>query len=217
MTADPRTPLPGPFLLAQARKVFTESALTALIEPAIADAQREVALAVPGRARRRALLRGYLSVWAVLLLAGFVPGAGAGAPALSGLIGRNGGFLIGVLSPILLAALWPTFGAFTSGAVVVGLAFSFLVRAWNRRHPTAAVGAQYGLARDPEINVSGIPVAGDIGGFFFVIASVVMMVGVPALRGFLAGAVLAGILLASAIVAWRQRHLVSPVRRIIAS
>lgn len=217
MTADTRSPVPGQFLLRQARAFFSESAITTIIEPAIADAQREVTTARSGRARLGALLRGYASVWMVIVLAAFVPGAGAGAPGLAGLAGRNGGFLISVLGPLLLAALWPTFGAFTAGAVVVGMAFSFVVRAWNRGHPSASIGTRQHDAKGPEINVSGIPVAGDIGGFFFVVASIVVMLGVPALRGFLAGAILAGVTLATALFAWRRHHLTSPVRRIIVS
>jgi len=209
-----RPKIPGQRVLRFARLVFNDAALATILEPAIADLQRETAASVRGRARVLAQVRGYLGLWAVILMAALVPSAGAGAPVLAMLLGLNGGFLVVFLAPILFAALWPTFGAFTSCAVAAGFLFSFVVRAWNDRHPVT-LARRRTTGKEPEINLSGIPVAGDVGGFLFVVASVLMMFGLPNLRGFVVGATMAAVLLAYGLLVWRRRHLESPVRRII--
>ncbi len=214
MSIEARLVLPGRLVLRLARALFSQDALTRILEPAIADLQREVSAAPRGRARVHTWVRGYASLGAVFLLAALVPGAGAGAPVLLALIGRNGGFLITFLVPLLLAVLWPTFGFFTSGAVVVGLGFSFVVRAWNSRHPVT-LARRRGAGKEPEINLAGIPVGGDVGGFLFVVASVLITVGLPNLRAFVVGATLAAVLFACGLLQWRRSHLESPVRRII--
>jgi hypothetical protein len=61
--------------------------------------------------------------------------------------------------------------------------------------------------KDPEINISSVPVGGDIGGFFFVAASsAVALLGVPGLRVFVIAAALVGLLVAWARVAWMKGH-----------
>jgi hypothetical protein len=217
MTTDaPRRELPGSLVLRLARRLFSDAALATLIEPAVADLQREWSAAHGPRARFRVRTRGLAGLSAVIVLAALVPSAGAGAPLLAALLGLNGGFLIVYLVPLLLAALWPTFGPFTSGAVVAGLAFSVIVRKWNDRHPVT-LAKRRSTDKDPEINLSGIPVGGDVGGFLFVVAAVLMMLGLPSLRTFVVGAMLAAVFLAYALHTWRQNHLKSPVRRIIVS
>jgi hypothetical protein len=216
MSSDMPRKVPGHMVLRIARSVFSDAALETMVEPAIADLQRETAAAPRGRARMLARTRGYAGLWAVIGLAALIPSAGAGAPVLAALLGRNGGFLVALLLPLLFGALWPMFGALISGAAVAGVAFSFVIRAWNDRHP-ATVARRSAKGNDPEINLSGIPVGGDVGGFFFVVASVVMMLGLPSLRGFVVGATVASLLLAYGLLAWRRHHLESPVRRIIGS
>jgi hypothetical protein len=132
------------------------------------------------------------------------------------LLGLSGGSFVVLLAPLLYVVLWPTFGVFTTGAVVAGSLCSVLVRAWNDRHP-ATLARRRGAGREPELNLSGIPVGGDVGGFLFAVASVVMMCGLPGLRGFLLGATTAALLLACARHVWYRRGPQSPVRRIIGS
>jgi len=215
MTSQPLVPrLPGHLPLRLARLVFDDTALAMIIEPAIADLQCEIAAAGPRAARIRALVRGYLALVVVMAMAALLPGAGAGAPVLRMVLGANGGFFVVVLAPLLFAVLWPTLGVFASAAAVAGTLFSFIVRAWNDRHPVT-VARRRAAGKEPEINLAGIPVGGDMGGFLFVIASVVMILGLPGLRAFVMGATAVALLLACGLLLWRRHDPHSPVRRII--
>lgn len=206
--------LPGRFLLRVARFVFDEPALSTVIEPAIADFQRE---AQESDANGLRTARSYAAVAKVMCLALFVPSAGAGAPLTHVLLGLSGGSSLALLAPILFAAVWPIFGLFTVGAVLAGMALAVGLRVWNSQHPTAvACTRREGSARDPEINLSSIPVGGDIGGFFFVLASsLTILLGLPEWRGFVVGTVVGGTALACVLFAWHRAHMVSPVRRIV--
>jgi hypothetical protein len=63
--------------------------------------------------------------------------------------------------------------------------------------------------------MSSIPVAGDIGGLFFVVGAVVtVLLGVPAVRWFILGSVAAGCLLAVGVFAWRSSHPSEPANSI---
>jgi len=207
--------LPGRFLLRVAQFIFEEPALSTIIVPAIADFQREVQDS--GAATRRAVrVRGYVALCQVMLLALFVPSAGAGAPLTHVLLGLSGGSSLALLAPLLFAAVWPIFGLFTVGAVLAGMALAVGLRVWNSQHPTAVACTRRGSARDPEINLSSIPVGGNIGGFFFVLAScLTILLGLPEWRGFVLGAVVGGTAFAFGLFAWHRAHMVSPVRRIV--
>ena len=205
--------VPGRLLMRVASFCFDEPALTKIIQPAIADFQREVLGAgADGFAVR---MRGYVALAKVVSLALLMPGAGAGAPLTSLLLGRGGGSLA-LLAALLFAAMWPLFGVFVSGAIAAGLALAIVLRAWNNQHPTAVARTRQIYGKDPEINLSAIPVGGNIGGFFFVLASsLTVLLGLPELRGFVVGTVVGGAALAFGLFAWHRAHMTSPVRRII--
>lgn len=208
--------LPGRFLLRVAHFIFEEPALSTIIVPAIADFQREVQDS--GVAMRRGVrVRGYAALGKVMFLALFVPSAGAGAPLTHVLLGLSGGSSLALLAPLLFAAVWPIFGLFTIGAVLAGMALAVGLRVWNSQHPTAvACTRRGGFAPDPEINLSSIPVGGNIGGFFFVLASsLTILLGLPEWRGFVLASVVGGTALAAGLFAWHRAHMVSPVRRIV--
>ena len=207
--------LPGRFLLRVAHFMFDEPALSTIIVPAIADFQREVQDS--GVATRRAVrVRGYAALGKVMFLALFVPSAGAGAPLTHVLLGLSGGSSLALLAPLLFAAVWPIFGLFTVGAVLAGMALAVGLRVWNSQHPTAVACTRRVSARDPEINLSSIPVGGNIGGFFFVLASsLTILLGLPEWRGFVLASVVGGTALAACLFAWHRAHMVSPVRRIV--
>ncbi len=170
---------------------------------------------MPARAGLAVRVRGYVALAKVLLLALLLPGAGAGAPLTSLLLGR-GGSSLALLALLLFAAMWPIFRVFVAGAMVAGLALAVGLRAWNNQHPTAVARARQIYGKDPEINLSAIPVGGNIGGFFFVLASsVTVLLGLPELRWFVVGAVTGGMALAWGLFAWHRAHMVSPVRRMI--
>lgn len=56
----------------------------------------------------------------------------------------------------------------------------------------------------PEINFSRITVGGDMGGLLVAVGSVViLMIGLPGMRAYLAAALVSGVLFAGARIAWR--------------
>jgi hypothetical protein len=194
---------------------FDEKVLETIIQPAMADFQREVLAAGTSYQQLAARVRGYLTMSKVLLLAAFVPAAGAGAPLTSLLLGR-GASSLALLALLLFAAVWPIFGVFVVGAIAAGLALAFALRAWNNQHPTAVARTRQIYGKDPEINLSAIPVGGNIGGFFFVLASsLTVLLGLPELRWFVLGAMTGGVALAWGLFAWHRAHMTSPVRRIV--
>jgi len=213
MTAKVR--VPGRLLMRAASICFDEPALTTIIQPAIADFQRELLHASGGAGRLTVRVRGYVALTKVLVLSLLVPGAGAGAPLTSLLLGR-GGSSLALLAPLLFAAVWPIFGVFVGGAMVAGVALAVVLRAWNSQHPTAVARSRQIYGKDPEINLSAIPVGGNIGGFFFVLASsLTVLLGLPELRWFVFGAVVGGVALAWGLVAWHGAHTDSSARRIV--
>ena len=213
MSAHHDVRVPGRLVMRLAAFWFDEPALTKIIEPAVADFQREV-FAANGRGTI-VRLRGYFMLAKVLTLSALVPSAGAGAPLTSLLLGRGGGSLV-LLAPLLFVAVWPVFGAFIAGAMVSGVALAFALRAWNSQHPTAVACTRRIYSKDPEINISQVSVGGNIGGFFFVISSsLTILLGLPELRWFVLGAAVGGAALAYGLVAWHRTHSDSPGRRIV--
>jgi len=207
--------LPGRFLLRVARFIFEEPALSTIIEPAIADFQREAQESGPNNLRA-VRARGYAALGKVMFLSLFVPSAGAGAPLTHVLLGLSGGSSLALLAPLLFAAVWPIFGLFTVGAVLAGMALAVGLRVWNSQHPTEVACTRRTWGKDPEINLSSIPVGGNIGGFFFVLASsLTILLGLPEWRGFVLGAAVGGTAFAVGLFAWHRAHMVSPVRRIV--
>jgi hypothetical protein len=213
MSANDGVRVPGRLLLRVASFCFDEPALTKIIQPAIADFQREV---LEAGARGFAVrFRGYVALVKVLSLALLMPGVGAGAPLTSLLLGRGGGSLA-LLAVLLFAAMWPIFGVFVVGAILAGLALAVGLRVWNSQHPAAVACTRRIYGKDPEINISSVPVGGNIGGFFFVLSSsLTILLGLPELRGFVLGAMVGGALLAWGLFAWRRSHDGSSVTAVV--
>lgn len=129
------------------------------------------------------------------------PGASA-ARALA----QTDGVLIVVLTSMLVVAMWSFFDLFVASVIAAGLVFSIALRRWRDTH-MAALPAPGTRAKNPELNVATIQIAGDIGGLMFVAGCLaIFFVGMPALRGFvLASAVVASVM-AAAVIAWRKTH-----------
>ena len=106
----------------------------------------------------------------------------------------------------LLAALWSMFGWFVAATIVGGLLMAIALRRWNTRHPSTLVPSA-SVNPDARINMSSIPVAGDIGGLFFVIGAIaIVLLGLPDVRWFvLASTIVAGVL-AAGLFMWRSKH-----------
>ena len=128
----------------------------------------------------------------------------ADRPAVSAPAGVKGaGFLV-LLVALLLAASWLFFKAFIVASAVAGLTAAVLIRRWHTRHPSALPYAP--TARVPEINLSRIPVGGDVAGLMFAVGGVaVVIIGVPDLAWYFVSALLCAALLAWALVAHRAR------------
>jgi hypothetical protein len=196
-------------LLQIARALFDEPVCSAIIDPAIADLQREVQDAQGRLQRAQAYLRGYLAFWTLVVMAPFtLRGRRAGGGLMTLLLGRTGANGLIVFVVALLWASWPMFGRFIAAAVIGGALVALALRRWYTRHPST-VASDRRLASRPsaEINLSSIPVAGDIGGLFFVVGAVMtVLLGVPAVRWFILGSIAGGCVLAVGVFAWRSSH-----------
>ncbi len=199
--------MPGTLLLHVARLIFDEPTLSSVICPAIADFQQELHDAAANRARRFTARR--RACWAfsklvVMLFASSPIGSrdAIGAPP------RAGGGALFLLVTVLVAGTWPFFGWFSAFAVIGGVLLAITMRWWHNRHPSVLGEADpvKGMRR-PEINLSSIPVAGNVGGLIFAVGSIVIVIlGLPELRWFSLAAVLSGVLVAGALFAWRRAH-----------
>ena len=119
---------------------------------------------------------------------------------------RGTGFLI-LLVALLLAATWLFFKAFIVASVLTGAGAAVLLRRWHTRHPNVLPYAEQ--SRVPEINLSRIPVGGDVAGLMFAAGSVaVVIIGVPDMAWYFVSALLCATLLAWALFTYRShsRH-----------
>ena len=116
---------------------------------------------------------------------------------------RGAGFLV-LLVVLLVAASWLFFKAFIVASAVAGALAAALIRRWHTRHPSVLPYSP--RTRVPEINLSRIPVGGDIAGLFFAAGSVVVViVGVPDMAWYFVTSLACAALLAWALVARRNR------------
>ena len=114
---------------------------------------------------------------------------------------KGTGFLI-LLVALLLAASWLFFKAFIVASAVAGLAAAALIRRWHTRHPSLVPYAA--RTRVPEINLSRIPVGGDVAGLMFAAGSVVIViVGVPDMAWYFVSSLACAALFAWAMFAVR--------------
>jgi len=117
---------------------------------------------------------------------------------------RGTGFLV-LLVLLLLAATWLFFKAFIVASAVTGLLAAVLIRRWHTRHPSVLPYAP--RTNVPEINLSRIPVGGDVAGLMFAAGSVaVVIIGVPDMAWYFVSALLCAALLAWALFAYRSTH-----------
>lgn len=198
---------PGRFLLKIAALVFDEDVATSVVLPTIADLQAEVAQAGSRSARVRARIRGCAAFWKLVL---FAPAAAHTWP-----VRRDDSMTLPVrchgaaLWLVLAAVLGFTSPALTPWTLIVlagGSIVAVAIHAWYSRHPSL-VATRNGERR-PEINLSAIPVGGNIGGLMFVAGSMAILVsGLPLWRWFFGAAVLGGILTAGIVYAF---HVARP-------
>jgi hypothetical protein len=203
--------IPGTTLLKIARVLFNEHVLTMVVQPTIADLQREVAKADP-RDRLRARWRGYWSFWKIALVSPFarparMPSAPAfetGAAAFPDVVARVATASIVVA---LVAIVGPALGAGAAIVAGIGGLFAIVLHAWYAKHPSDIPTPNEPQRATPQINFSSTEVAGNIGGLIFVVGSVfIVAIGLPSVIWFLLAATIAGCFLAWGLVAWHTRH-----------
>lgn len=208
-TPDRRSDVPGTTLLKIARLLCDERLLSTVVQPTIADLQREIT-AASGNAhqRRRARWRGYAAFWKVTLLGPLLalssPSGNVTGLAVPPVMTRLAAVSIGVAF-LAVADAW--LRAWVVGVTVVGAMCGYLLHAWYDRHPSEIPTPREPRWRSPQINFSSTEVAGNIGGLIFVVGSIfVVVIGVPSVIWFLFGATLAGCLLAWALLTWHTSH-----------
>ena len=111
--------------------------------------------------------------------------------------------LLTLLAVALFAAIWSMFGWFVLAAVAGGVIMAIVLRRWNTSHPSEL--APTSRKPNAEINLSSIPVAGDIAGLLFVIGAIItVLLGLPDIRWFVLASVVVGAVLAGGLFAWRS-------------
>jgi hypothetical protein len=201
--------LPGTTLLKLARLLFNEQLVSAVVQPTIADLQREVAAAgSSGLKRLRAQWRGYRAFWTLALVAPFVSrssaGGHGGAVAFRDAIAR---FAVGSIALALLAVVGLVLGARVAVLPAAGTLVALVIHAWYDRHPSDIPTPTEPQRRLPQINFSSTEVAGNIGGLIFVVGSVfIVVLGLPSVIWFLFAGTIAGCFLAWALSAWHTSH-----------
>jgi len=204
-----RPRVPGTFLLKIARLLFNDRVHASIVQPTIADLQREVANAGPNRTERlRARWRGYAAFWRLTVVSPFALStspADAVGVAFPDAVAR---LAVGSIVVALLAIVGPALGAWAALVAAAGALFALLIHRWYARHPSdIAVPDEPRQRGTPQINFSSTEVAGNIGGLIFVVGSVfVVAIGLPSVIWFLFAATIAGCFVAWALVAWHTRH-----------
>ena len=127
-------------------------------------------------------------------------------PSLEQALPRRDAYLLLALTAILLVSTWPFFGRFTAISLAVGLWTAVALRCWYTRHPTIRAG-RIAPARAAEINVSKIPIGGDLGGLVFVAGCIaIVVVSLPPLRWFALTSLAMACVYAVVMVGWRKAH-----------
>jgi hypothetical protein len=203
---------PGEFLLKLSRLIFDEQTLALVVQPTIADLQREIERAGGKPAERlRARWRGYFAFWRVVLVALVSPRAEAaprtlesGAIAVPDAIARVAVVSIAV---VVVAIVGPIIGGWLALVAAAGAVAAILLHAWYDRHPTILPTPDEPDRKAPQINFSSTEVPGNIGGLIFVVGSVfIVALAMPSVVWFLCGALVGGGLLGWALLAWHASH-----------
>ncbi len=133
------------------------------------------------------------------------PSVTGGRHPLSSAIVRADGAMLILLAALLLHALWPFFGTFIAGTLAAGLPLSIVLRRWHDDHPARVCSRAD--SRRPEINISAVPIGGDLGGLLVTLGCVALvLVGLPPLRWYFASAMVCAVAAATVLVAWRRAH-----------
>jgi hypothetical protein len=196
-------------LLKLSRLLFNAHLLSTVVQPTIADLQREVADAGHSRVKRlRALWRGYRAFWTVTPAALFTtwaqPRGGAEAVAFPDVMTR-----VAVTSIVLtlLGHVGPVLGGWLTIVAAASVLVAVLIHTWYARHPCHIPTPAAPKTWSPQINFSSTDVTGDVGGLIFVVGSVfIVVIGLPSVIWFLIAGAAAGCILAWGLIAWHTKH-----------
>ena len=136
-------------------------------------------------------------------------------PSMHAAAPNGGGAVLLLLVALLFASLWTLFDLVSLATLLMALGVGASLRVWHDRHPAT----EYSRGRDdrylvPQINISAVPVGGDVGGLLFVGAAVLaFIIGIPAMRTFAAASMLCSLISAAVLVYCRRgvRPLVTRV------
>ncbi len=204
------TGIPGSTLLNVARLLFNDRVLTTIVQPTIADLQREMEAAGSNRGKRlRARWRGYAAFWKIAIASPFAPWASADSAA--GIIAFPNAMArlaVGSIVVMLIAVVGPVLGAWAAAVTALAAVFAIAIHVWYARHPSEVpVPDEPQRTAAPQINFSSTEVAGNIGGLIFVVGSVfIVAIGLPSVILFLFAATALGCFVAWALVAWHTKH-----------
>jgi hypothetical protein len=199
----------GTTLSRVARLVFDPHVVKTVVEPTIADLQREVASAATRAERVRARWRGYTAFWSLILLAPvsfwWSPAQERGSIAFPDVMARVS---VSAILVVLGAIVGPVLFGWLALAVAAGAALAFVIHAWYNRHPSFIPDPKEApVSSAPQINFSSTGVAGNVGGLIFAIGTVIIVtLAVPGLLWFLCAALLTGALCGWALLRWHRRH-----------
>jgi hypothetical protein len=120
------------------------------------------------------------------------------------------------LAILLFGCLWTLIDVASVVIVAMALCAAAALRVWHDRHPTTEYTRETRFVL-PQINISAIPVGGDVGGMLFACgALIVMIIGLPAMRWFAVASVLCGLLSAAALVRY-HRSVLAPASGVVRS
>jgi hypothetical protein len=198
---------PGTVFLRAAAHLFDAAVVERVFVPAVADLQAEWRATTGRFARVRVRVRGGLSLFVLAVVTPFHVSASLDAGEVAAVRPSAGGWFLVVLASTLYAATFPLLGPFSVPSALLGVAVACAVRAWRARHPSDLTDA---LRRRPnataEINLSAIPVAGDLAGLMFALGSVsIVVIGLPGMPWYVLGVVVGSAIAAVTLRAWHTR------------
>ena len=137
-------------------------------------------------------------------------------PSMHAAAPTGGGAVLLLLVVLLFASLWTLFDLVSLATLLMALCVGASLRAWHDRHPAT----EYSRRRDdglalPQINISAVPVGGDVGGVMFVGAALLtFIIGLPAMRTFAVASVLCSVI-AAAVLVYCRRNMSPLVTRLV--
>jgi hypothetical protein len=200
---------PGTILLKISRLLFNAHVQATVVQPTIADLQREVADAGHSRVKRmRARWRGYRAFWTLTLLVPFATWARTRGGADAGAFpDATTGVAVTLIVLTLLGLVGPAIGGGVTIIAAASTLVAVLIHRWYARHPSLIPTPPTPAVWSPQINFSSTEVAGNVGGLIFVVGSVfIVVIGLPAVIWFLIAGTAAGCLLAWGLNAWHTKH-----------